>query len=77
MSDFTKDELYKSFTACLGKEKAVELVNGTLNRIGILAKDSYTPDEVLKLCEEFANETGLVAVVAKLLKSQAHLRKAS
>ncbi len=77
MADFTKDELYKSFTACLGKEKAVELVNGTLTRIGVPTKEKYSPDEVLKLCEEFANETGLVAVVAKLLKSQAHLRKAS
>lgn len=76
MADFTKDELYKSFTACLGKEKAVELVNSTLKRIGISPKELYTPDEVLQLCEEFANETGLVAVVAKLLKSQAHLRKA-
>ena len=76
MADFTKDELYKSFTACLGKEKAVELVNSTLKRIGISPKELYTPDEVLQLCEEFANETGLVAVVAKLLKSQAHLRNA-
>ena len=76
MADFTKDDLYKSFTACLGKEKAVELVNSTLKRIGIPPKGFYSPDEVLQLCDEFANETGLVPVVAKLLKSQAHLRKA-
>ena len=77
MACFEFEELQKSFSACLGKEKATELLDSTLNELKMGGKTSFTGPEVLELCKYLEGHGGLVSVVAKLLVSKVHLRELS
>ena len=49
--EITLDEMIEQFSQTMGREKATSLIEEAFSKAGLPKKESYSLEEVLKMCE--------------------------
>jgi PAS domain S-box-containing protein len=70
-----KSELIDTYAQSIGIETARELVNKKINAAALEDKESYTGEEITRICGELEKEGGLVRIVAQTFRVQMERRK--
>jgi hypothetical protein len=59
-----KDELIGAYAQSIGIKTAIELIDKKIEASSLENKKSYTGEEVARICNELANEEGLIRIIA-------------
>ncbi|MDL1981894.1 MAG: ATP-binding protein [Deltaproteobacteria bacterium] len=71
-----KDELIGAYAQSIGIKTAIELIDKKIEASSLENKKSYTGEEVARICNELANEEGLIRIIAQSLLVQLERKKA-
>jgi len=69
-----KSDLISTYAQSIGIETAKELIAAKINAATLEDKESYTGEEVARICNELAQEGGLIRIVAQTLLVQLERR---
>jgi PAS domain S-box-containing protein len=71
-----KDELIGAYAQSIGIKTAIELIDKKIEASALENKKSYTGEEVTRICNELANEEGLIRIIARSLLVQLERKRA-
>ena len=71
-----KDELIGAYAQSIGMETARELIDKKIAESALENKETYTGEEVARICGELVNEGGLIRIVARNLLVQLERKRA-
>jgi PAS domain S-box-containing protein len=71
-----KDELIGAYAQSIGIKTAIKLIDKKIEASSLENKKSYTGEEVARICNELANEEGLIRIIAQSLLVQLERKKA-